>query len=64
MSPAQRHAGEDATIFARRMAVYEAARARTPQRWSGNIRNWSLPDEVWLNRPAEDAALAEQREAA
>ena len=64
VSPAQRHAGEDAVIFARRMAVYEAARARTPQRWSGNIRNWSLPDEVWLNRPAEDAALAEQREAA
>ena len=25
--------------------VYEAARARHPRRWSGEIRDWSLPAE-------------------
>lgn len=57
LSPAQRHAGEAGTLFARRIAVYEAARARHPSRWSRQIRDWSLPDEVWLNRPAEEVAL-------
>lgn len=23
---------------------------QNPERWSCNTRNWSLPDEVWLNR--------------
>lgn len=64
VSPVERHAGEDAAIFARRRALYEQARALRPERWSRDIRDWSLPSEVWLNRPAEDAASAVQREAA
>ena len=31
------------------VGVYEAARARHPRRWSGAIRDWSLPASVWLN---------------
>ena len=57
VSPAERHAGADAAIFAQRIAVYETARSRHPARWSRGIRNWSLPKEVWLNRPAEDNTL-------
>lgn len=57
VSPAQRHRGEEKNIFAQRIAVYEHARARHPHRWSKNIRNWSLPKEVWLNRPVEENAL-------
>lgn len=57
VSPAERHRGEEANIFTRRIAVYEAARERHPERWSRTIRNWSLPKEVWLNRPAEENAL-------
>ena len=57
VSLAERHAGADSAIFARRIAVYEAARGRYPARWSRGIRNWSLPNEVWLNRPAEDNTL-------
>lgn len=57
VSPAQRHAGEEKNIFAQRTVVYEAARARNPARWSRTIRDWSLPKEVWLNRPAEESAL-------
>ncbi|EQD53156.1 integrase catalytic subunit, partial [mine drainage metagenome] len=64
VSPAERHEGKDAAIFAHRMAVYEPARSRSPGRWSRNIRNGSLPTEVWLNRPAEDAGSATRREAA
>ena len=59
VSPAQRHTGEDAVIFTRRTQVYEQARAKHPARWSRGIRNWSLPGEVWLNRPAAENGLRE-----
>jgi putative transposase len=35
VTPASRHQGEDALLLRRRTAVYEAARARRPSRWSG-----------------------------
>jgi putative transposase len=59
VSPAARHHGEDRAIFARRLAVCEQARAKHPTRWSGRLRNGSLPNEVWLNRPAEESVLRE-----
>ena len=59
VSPAERHRGEDRAIFAKRKAVYEEARATHPARWSRGVRNWSLPAEVWLNRPAEENGLRE-----
>jgi len=59
VSPAQRHCGDDRAIFARRIGVYEQARAKHPARWSRSIRNWSLPNNVWLNRPAEENVLRE-----
>jgi hypothetical protein len=36
-------------ILRHREQVYEAARQRSPERWSGATRNWKLKDEVWLN---------------
>lgn len=59
VSPAQRHSRADRAIFAARSAVYEQARSRRPERWSRGTRNWSLPDEVWLNRPALESSLQE-----
>lgn len=59
VSPSQRHRGDDVAIFTKRIAVYEQARAKHPVRWSRGIRNWSLPNEVWLNRPAEENVLRE-----
>ncbi|WP_165971410.1 integrase core domain-containing protein [Cupriavidus sp. L7L] len=57
VTPAQRHGGTAAVVLAHREAVYAEAKARTPERWSGSTRNWSLADEVWLNperiEPAE-----------
>jgi putative transposase len=55
VSPAQRHCQADRAIFAARTRLYEQARAQHPERWSRGTRNWSLTDEVWLNRPAQYA---------
>jgi putative transposase len=51
VSPAQRHCGADRALLARRTELYESARSNNPARWSGAVRNWSAPEEVWLNRP-------------
>lgn len=49
VTPAARHSGEELAILDKRTAVYEAARARNPQRWSRDIRNWTPVGTVWLN---------------
>ena len=49
VTPAERHAGEDQALLAQRNAVYEAARAKNPQRWSRGIRNWDRAEIVHLN---------------
>jgi transposase InsO family protein len=49
VTPSQRHAGQDREILERRREVYEAARARNPQRWSGKTRDWSRVEVVRLN---------------
>jgi len=49
VTPNQRHTGEDDQILSARKKVYEAAKQQNPSRWSGEIRNWNKPTEVWLN---------------
>lgn len=49
VTPAQRHTGEDKAILANRKHVYESARQRHPQRWTGGTRNWNFIGEVALN---------------
>jgi hypothetical protein len=49
VTPAERHGGHDPTILAARQRVYQAARERHPERWTGSIRNWEPIGEVWLN---------------
>lgn len=55
VTPAQRHAGEDVEILERRAAVYAAAKARNPRRWTKGVRDWTHGQEVVLN-PATNAA--------
>jgi putative transposase len=55
VTPAQRHEGKAEGILQRRTQVYQAAKERRPERWSGATRNWSLKNEVWLN-PARDVS--------
>jgi len=49
VTPAQRHLGLDKAILATRKGVYEAAKQKRPERWSGETRNCSPIGEVWLN---------------
>jgi transposase InsO family protein len=49
VTPADRHDGRDVEILARRKAVYEAARAKRPERWSGSTRDWTPVEKVVLN---------------
>lgn len=56
LTPHQRHSGVDEKIIANRDKVYEAAKAKHPERWSGTTRDWSLPDKVYLN-PEKDTKM-------
>ena len=49
VTPAQRHAGLDHAILAQRQALYQAAKERHPERWSGQTRNWQPVQVVYLN---------------
>jgi putative transposase len=49
VTPAQRHAGLDGRMLAARHALYQDARTRNPQRWSGQTRNWTPVGVVTLN---------------
>ncbi len=49
VTPADRHAGRDQEILARRDELYNKARQRHPERWSGSTRDWSPVAIVNLN---------------
>jgi putative transposase len=61
VTPDQRHRGEDRDLLARRDALYQAARAANPQRWSGPTRNWEPPASVPLN-PGKPGPRQDQTE--
>jgi transposase InsO family protein len=56
VSPAQRHAGEDREILARRHALYLNARSANPRRWARHTRNWNPILAVTLN-PEKDSVI-------
>ncbi len=61
VTPQERHSGQDHDILARRHAVYQHARQRHPQRWSGRTRNWAPAEDVYLTsyRPKKDKSTNE-----
>lgn len=59
VTPGQRHRGEDIAILEARKAVYEQAKARRPERWSGATRDWSRKAVVWLNPAREEQPVEE-----
>nr|WP_245232217.1 IS3 family transposase [Thiorhodococcus minor] len=61
VTPAQRHRGEDIDRLARRDALYQAAKAQHPERWSGNTRNWKPEITVFLN-PGKPTATEHQNQ--
>jgi putative transposase len=56
VTPAERHAGQDRALLARRHALYQQARERNPRRWSRQTRNWTPIAAVTLN-PERDAVI-------
>lgn len=59
VTPDDRHFGREDGILARRKAIYETAKRRNPDRWSGETRNWKPIETVVLNpenRSVEEAA--------
>lgn len=49
VTPAERHAGRDTALLHQRVEVYEAAKKKHPERWSGTTRNWQHVQVVHLN---------------
>ncbi len=49
VTPEDRHTGREGALLRARHAVYQRARHRTPERWSGLTRNWTPIPEVRLN---------------
>lgn len=62
LTPHQRHSGMDQVILENRRKLYEKAKAAHPERWSRDIRNWSLEDEVWLNPERINTEIIEERQ--
>jgi putative transposase len=58
VTPAQRHAGQDAPLLAARHTLYQQAREANPRRWSGPTRNWTPIGPVTLN-PERDSVVQE-----
>ena len=49
VTPASKHCGVDKEILKKRHEIYEQAKLRNPNRWSGKTRNWSAVTIVNLN---------------
>jgi hypothetical protein len=64
VTPNQRHRGEATALLEKRTTVYQAARLRHPQRWSADVRNWTLDDTVYLNPERTQRQHKENRKAA
>ncbi|OAB38923.1 integrase [Paenibacillus macquariensis subsp. macquariensis] len=57
LTPNQRHDGSSDQVFEQRIKIYEDAKRLHPERWSREIRDWSLNEEVWLNPERISQAL-------
>lgn len=63
VTPAERHAGLDHALLKKRSQVYEAAKTRHPERWSGNTRNWQPIRIVHLNPDQQVTETCNKKEA-
>jgi putative transposase len=57
VTPGQRYRREDRVLLEKRKQVYQAAKARNPNRWSGVTRNCKPIESVALN-PEKEIPLA------
>jgi putative transposase len=61
ITPAQRHAGLDEEILAKRHQLYQQAKAEHPERWTGPTRCWEPIAEVWLNQRTGAKPIPQKR---
>jgi putative transposase len=54
VTPVSRHEMKDQEILKKRKETYEAAKLKNPNRWSGETRNWTKIEKVYLNYLQED----------
>ena len=54
ITPSDRHAMKDDVILKNRKEVYELAKLKNPNRWSGPTRNWEKIEKVFLNCGQEE----------
>ncbi len=64
VTPQDRHSGKEVEVLKKRQQVYKVARARHPERWSGNIRNWDPVATVRLNPKGDLMEIIEEKKAA
>jgi len=60
VTPEDRHRGRETTVLANRKRVYERARRKHPNRWSGATRDWTPAPAVFLNPKRDQEALVEE----
>lgn len=59
VTPAQRHSGDDKTVYGRRQLVLEAFYKQHPERFVHGLPSPpELPTDVWINRPNEERKVA------
>lgn len=61
VTPVDRHQRLDPALLAKRHALYQASRGKTPRRWTGSTRNWTPIGPVTLNPHPEDIKIASSR---
>jgi len=64
VTPEQRHRGQDAALLEARSRLYQKARERHPERWSGDIRDWKPVATVTLNPSSAEIKKEEIKKAA
>ena len=62
VTPAERHANLDTELLQKRANVYEEAKKRHPERWSGVTRNWQPVRVVHLNPDQRVPKKTDQKE--
>lgn len=55
VTPSSRHKGLDKDILLARKNVYELAKLKTPNRWSGSTRDWTHQEKVSINEGNKSA---------
>ncbi len=64
VTPAQRHALQHEPLLDHRDGVYAAAKARHPERWTGQTRRWDRHPTVRLNPSHSPSSIQEEAPAA